>query len=115
MLIAKSKNGWELHTIANGKLSCENFNIESSEENAEVEHWIQQKFGDILNKEGIFVGWDNWSGTYIMQMPGKNTESSDKIIREIYEFLADSNLHNSVFVDRWSYIKPSFKPSEDGK
>ena len=92
MLIAKSKNGWELHTIANGKLSCENFNIESTEEIAEVEHRIQQKFGDILKKEGIFVGWDNWSGTYIMQIPGKNTESSDEIIKEIYEFLSDSNL-----------------------
>lgn len=92
MLIAKSKNGWELHTIEDGKLSCENFCMESSEEIVQVEHLIQQNFGNIMKEEGIIVGWDNWSGTYIMQMPGKNTDSSNEVIREIYESLADCNI-----------------------
>jgi len=92
MLIAKSKNGWELHTIANGKLSCEKFTLESKEDIDSVSRSIEQKFGDAMEKEGIFVGWDNWSGTFIMQMPGKNTDSSDLVIREIYEYLSDTDL-----------------------
>ena len=91
MLIAKSKNGWELHTISNGKLSCENFNLESATDIDRVRSNIQQKFGNIIKEEGIIVSWDNWSGTFIMQMPGMNTDSSDFVIREIYEFLASSN------------------------
>ena len=91
MLIAKSKNGWELHTISNGKLSCENFNLESATDIDRVRSSIQQKFGNIIKEEGIIVSWDNWSGTFIMQMPGMNTDSSDFVIREIYEFLASSN------------------------
>lgn len=31
VLIAKSKNGWELHTITNDKLSCDNFNLSSDD------------------------------------------------------------------------------------
>ena len=34
------------------------------------------------------VSWDNWSGIFIIQMPGMNTDSSNAIIREIYKFLA---------------------------
>ena len=31
MLIAKSENGWELHTISNGKLSCEKYDLDASD------------------------------------------------------------------------------------
>lgn len=90
MLIEKSKNGWELCTISNDKLSCDNFNLEATDIDR-VESSILQKFGSIIKEEGIMVSWDNWSGIFIMQMPGINTDSSDFLIREIYEFLANSD------------------------
>lgn len=90
MLIAKSKNGWELHTIANGKLSCENFNLESDSIDG-VERILQQEFGSTIKEENIMVSWDNWSGIFIMQAVGVNTSSSDAVIKEIYEFLENSD------------------------
>ena len=44
MLIAKSKNGWELHTIANGRLSCENdfFEDESFREEYSREKMVEK-------------------------------------------------------------------------
>ncbi len=87
MLIAKSENGWELHTIANGRLSCDNFDLETSDIDW-VESRIRQKFGKRLDEEKIMVSWDNWSGIFIMQMPGIDTDSSDALIRKIYKFLA---------------------------
>ena len=89
MLIAKSENGWELHTINNGKFSCEKLDLDASISDIDrVESYIRQKFGNIIDEEGIIVSWDNWSGIFIMQMPDMNTDSSDAIIREIYKFLA---------------------------
>lgn len=93
MLVAKSENGWQLHTIRNGKLSCEKFNLNATTTEIErVKSSIQQKFGKIIDEEGILVSWDNWSGIFIMQMPGMNTASSDALIKEIYEFLVETNL-----------------------
>lgn len=89
MLIAKSENGWELHTISNGKLSCEKYDLDATKPDIDrVENDIRQKFGNIIDKEKIMVSWDNWSGIFIMQMPGMITDSSDAVIREIYNFLA---------------------------
>ncbi len=90
MLISKSENGWELHTITNGKLSCEKSDLEATDVDR-VQSTIEQKFGSIIKEERIFVSWDNWSGIFIMQMPGMNTASSDDLIKEIYEFLANSD------------------------
>ena len=53
---------------------------------------IEQEFGSIIKEERIMVSWDNWSGIFIMQMPGMNTASSDDLIKEIYEFLAKTDL-----------------------
>ena len=89
MLIAKSENGWELHTINNGKMSCEKFDLEVSLSDInKIKSYIRQKFGNIIDEEGIIVSWDNWSGIFVMQMPGMNTNSSDDIIRQIYKLLA---------------------------
>lgn len=94
MLMAKSENGWELHTISNGKLSCEKFNLDATTTEIErVKSSIRQKFGEIIDEEGILVSWDNWSGIFIMQMPDMNTASSDALIKEIYEFLVETNLN----------------------
>lgn len=92
MLIEKSGTGWELHRISNGKLSCENYSLESSDDIEMVRKRIQQKFGNVIKEEGITVSWDNWSGTFVMQMPGMNTDSSDLVIKEIYEFLSGEEI-----------------------
>lgn len=92
MLIDKSENGWELHRISNGKLSCENYSIESVDDIEMVRNRIQHKFGHVINEEGIIVSWDNWSGTYIMQMPGMDTDSSELVIKEIYKFLSGEEI-----------------------
>lgn len=88
MLVSKSRNGWELHTISNDKLSCENYYLEAAADIDKMESNIRQRFGSAMDKEGIMVGWDIWSGTYIMQMPGRGTKSGDDVVRQIYEFLA---------------------------
>lgn len=90
MLIAKSEKGWELHTIANGKLSCENFNLESDSIDR-IERIIWQEFGSIIKEENIMVSWDNWSGLFVMQSVGVNSSSSDAVIKEIYNFFANSD------------------------
>lgn len=92
MRIAKSENGWELHTIANGKLSCDKYDLDvTTTDINSVQNDICQKFGDVIDQEGIMVSWDNWSGIFIIQMPGMNTDSSDAVIREIYKFLASED------------------------
>ena len=91
MLLGKSKNGWELHTIANGHLSCENSNLLPDDIDV-IEQILRPKFVDIMKKEDIMVSYDNWSGVFIMQNVGMKTGSSDTVIKEIYEFLANSNL-----------------------
>lgn len=91
MLYHKSENGWELDTIANDHLSCDNFYLKP-EHIDRIEQMLQLKFGDKMKKEHIMVSYDNWSGVFIMQIPGFNTDSSDNVIKEIYKFLSESNL-----------------------
>lgn len=87
-IISKSDNGWELHTVANGSLSCENSKLDSNDIDV-VEKMILPEFGERMKKEHVFVSWDNWSGVFIMALPGLNTDTSDKLIKEIYERLAE--------------------------
>ena len=87
MLISKSKNGWELCTITNDKLSCDNFNL-SSDDIDRIKKILQPEFGSSMKREHIMIGYDNWSGVFIMQMPGVNTHSSDDVIKKIYDFLS---------------------------
>ena len=83
----KSKNGWKLHKIANGHLSCDNFDL-SPDDIDRIERMLRPRFGRSMKKENIWVSYDNWSGVFIMQMPGMNTDSSDEVIRKIYGFLS---------------------------
>ena len=87
----KSKNGWELCTLANGSLSCENWNL-SPEHIEQVEAFLQPLFGRPMKREKIIVGYDNWSGVIIMQMPGIHTRSSDRLIKKIFVHLSNSEL-----------------------
>ena len=89
-IISKSNNGWELHTVANGSLSCENSKLDSNDIDV-VEKMILPEFGERMKKEHVFVSWDNWSGVFIMALPGLNTDTSDKLIKEIYEWLAEND------------------------
>ena len=90
MLYKKSENGWILCTIANGHLSCDNF-ILKADDTDRVEKLLMTKYGEIMKKEHIIVGYDNWSGVFIMQMHGFSTDSSDKIINEIFVYLSNLN------------------------
>lgn len=87
-IISKSDNGWELHTVANGSLSCENSKLDSNDIDV-VEKMILPEFGERMKKKHVFVSWDNWSGVFIMALPGLKTDTSDKLIKEIYERLAE--------------------------
>ena len=90
MLLDKSKNGWELRTIANGHLSCENDKLLPNDIDR-IKKVLKPKFMDIMKKEHIMVSYDNWSGVFIMQSVGIKTGSADIVIKEIYEFLANEN------------------------
>ena len=87
-IISKSNNGWELHTVANGSLSCENSKLDSKDIDV-VEKMILPEFGERMKKEHVFISWDCWSGVFIMALPGSNTDNSDKLIKEIFERLAE--------------------------
>lgn len=67
MILAKSNNGWELHTIANGRLSCENFNL-MPDDIERIEKKLQPEFESSMKNEHIMISYDNWSGVFIMQM-----------------------------------------------
>ena len=87
-ILSKSDNGWELHTISDGSLSCENSKLDS-DDIANVEKMILPEYGERMKKEHVFVSWDNWSGVFIMHIPGKQTNNSDKLIKEIYKRLTE--------------------------
>ena len=87
-IISKSDNGWKLHTVANGSLSCENSKLDSNDIDV-VEKMIQPEYGERMKKEHVFVSWDNCAGVFIMALPGLNTDKSDKLIKEIFERLAE--------------------------
>lgn len=49
MLYQKSENGWELHTTANGHLSCDNF-VLKADDTDRVEELLRPKYGKIMKK-----------------------------------------------------------------
>ena len=86
MLLEKSATGWELHTIANGKLSCENGRL-LPEDIDQLERGLFPTYKERMEKESVMVAYDNWSGVYIMQNIGVQTDTADELIKEIYEWL----------------------------
>lgn len=82
MILAKSNNGWDLHTIANGRLSCENYNL-MPDDIERIEKILQPEFESSMKNENIMISYDNWSGVFIMQMSRSQTYSSDDIIKKI--------------------------------
>lgn len=72
---------WELNTIANGHLSCENY---YEEDTAGVKLLIEKKFGvGVLQKNHVHVCWDIWSGLFIMS----ECSDGDILVKKIYEYL----------------------------
>lgn len=86
--ISKNKNGWILHTIADGSLACDNDNI-SKEEFAVIEKTLLSEFENRMKKEHVNIDWDEWSG-YIISRAfwEKKSQKSDELIEEIYEYLS---------------------------
>ena len=87
-LVSEDISGWKLCKIADGSLSCENSKLNENDI-SKVKETIQSKFGERMKKESVFVSYDNWSGIYLMAIPGKTTRKSDKLVKDIYEFLIE--------------------------
>ena len=86
--VSENISGWKLCKIANGSLSCENPKLNENDIPAVMET-VQSKYSERMKKENVFVSYDNWSGIYFMAIPGKTTQKSDKLIKDIYEFLIE--------------------------
>ena len=72
-------------------MSCDNSEMRS-EDIDRVEEILRPRFGDIMKKKAIMVSYDNWSGVFIMQIPGVKAGKADDTIREIYKFLSNSDI-----------------------
>ena len=88
---SKNTKGWELHRIADGSLSCENFSLDCDDIDA-IESILNPVFGKRLKEAHIMVSYDNWSGVFIMEMPGPKTMEAERLIKEIYDFLKESSV-----------------------
>jgi hypothetical protein len=86
--VSNDLSGWKLSKIVDGSLSCENPNLNENDIST-VMKTVQSKFGERMKEENVFVSYDNWSGVYFMAIPGKSTQKSDKLIKDIYEFLIE--------------------------
>ena len=86
--VSNDLSGWKLYKIADGSLSCENPNLNENDISTVMET-VQSKFGERMKEENVFVSYDNWSGVYLMAIPGKSTQKSDKLVKDIYEFLIE--------------------------
>ncbi len=87
MLIKKASSGWELHKIADGSLSCENFGL-SADDIDTIKLLLKPKFEKSMQNLNIMVSFDNWSGVFIMHFPRYHTKSSDILIEKIYDYLS---------------------------
>ena len=90
---------WTIVEIANGRKSCENSDLQSSdifptlsflEKNFAISYDENAGIGlntvgfDFrINGERVTIGWDNWSGIFIMS----SEPSGDVVIEKIYEFI----------------------------
>jgi len=88
--VSNDISGWKLCKIANGSLSCENPKLNENDISTVMET-VHSKFGERMKEENVFVSYDNWSGVYLMAIPGKSTQKSDKLIKDIYELLIEQN------------------------
>jgi len=88
--ISKSSNGWELKVLADGSLSCDNFNLGCDDIDT-VYCILKKRFEKKMKKAHVFVSYDNWSGVFIMHIPGFYSPKGDKLIKEIFTFLSNED------------------------
>ena len=88
--ISKSSNGWQLFVIADGSLSCENFNLGCDDIDT-VDSMLKKQYEKRMREAHVIVSYDNWSGVYIMHDVGYKSQKSDELIREIFTFLSNIN------------------------
>lgn len=91
---------WKLTKIADEKVSCDNYEMGSADITAVIEK-LEKKFNvQYANKSAvtmdmtaldfyvdskeIVIGWDCWSGVFIMS----KSKSENDIIEKIYEYLS---------------------------
>ena len=94
------RNKWVLQTCHNGALSCQNDNT-TSEDILEVVKILEKKFKVEYDDKGaagldgvyfdyriegknVIVGWDCWSGVFIMSKSIDNNQ----LIEEVYKYLS---------------------------
>ena len=86
----KSANGWELFTRADGSLSCENSDL-CPDDTDRIEELLKPLFLEKIKELHVHVSYDNWSGVFIDALPGFKSKKADKLIKDIYAFLADTD------------------------
>ena len=90
--------GWELITVGNGKISCDNFDKDCSDID-EIKRLLKSRFGNQIEEEHIMISYDCWSGVFIMLNVGfHNVESSNKLIGNIYEYL--KGIENDTLISK---------------
>lgn len=90
---------WKIVRIANGRISCDNFELDSSEIPSVLS--VIEKYYEIdydnkgalgqnvaafdfqIDGKYMTIGWDNWSGIFIMS----NDPTGDIFLDRIYEIL----------------------------
>lgn len=95
---------WVLQTCHSGALSCENDNAESKDI-PEVLKILEKKYkieydskcaaaldgdsthisGFIVEGKHVYIGWDCWSGVYIMA----SSADDNQLIEEVYKYLSE--------------------------
>ena len=92
---------WKIVKIANGRKSCDNYDLVSSDIPSVlsvIEKYYEISYGNkgalgqdvavfdfqIKGKQ-VTIGWDNWSGLFIMS----NEPSGDIVIEKIFEILKE--------------------------
>lgn len=108
---------WKIFQIANGRKSCDNFDLESSdmfkvlsalEEHFEISYSNKAVFESSMsaidlriNEQEVTIGWDNWSGIYIMA----RKPAGDIVVERIYEFLVNDEKERNSLQEKINTIK----------
>ena len=88
--VSKSSKGWELVVLADGSLSCENCNLGCDDIDI-VYGILKKQYEKRMRKSHVHISYDNWSGVFIMHIPGYKSRKGDELIREIFTFLSNED------------------------
>lgn len=101
-----NSNKWTLSTCANQRLTCDN-SSKTADEIIDVIKLLEKRFeleyvdgglgtdtvafSLLVNGENVKIGYDIWSGIFIMS----ETINGDCVVQEIYKYLNNFSLHSS--------------------